>query len=55
MNVQFQHVISDLAGLTGLVVLDAIVDGERDPAALAKRRNPRIKADEETIRKSKSW
>ena len=35
MNVQFQHVISDLTGLTGLAILDAIVEGERDPAVLA--------------------
>lgn len=52
MNVQFQHVISDITGLTGLAILDAIVAGERDPAVLAKLRDPRIKADEETIRKS---
>jgi transposase len=52
MNVQFQHVISDLTGLTGLAVLDAIVAGERTPAVLAKLRDPRIKASEDTIRKS---
>jgi transposase len=52
MNVQFQHVISDLTGLTGLPILDAIVAGERDPGVLAKLRDPRIKASEETIRKS---
>jgi hypothetical protein len=52
MNVQFQHVISDLTGLTGLSILDAIVGGERDPAVLAKLRDPHIKASEETIRKS---
>src|SRR5450755_2193505 len=52
MNVQFQHVISDLTGLTGLAVLDAIVAGERNPEVLAKLRDPRIKASEETIRKS---
>jgi len=52
MNVQFQHVISDLTGLTGLAVLDAIVAGERNPAVLAKLRDPRIKASEDTIRKS---
>ena len=52
MNVQFQHVISDITGLTGLAILDAIVAGERDPAVLAKQRDPRIKASEETIRKS---
>jgi transposase len=52
MNVQFQHVISDITGLTGLAILDAIVEGERDPAVLARLRDPRIQADEETIRKS---
>jgi transposase len=52
MNVQIHHVISDLTGLTGLAILDAIVKGERDPAALAQLRDPHIKADEETIRKS---
>ena len=52
MNVQIQHVISDITGLTGLAILDAIVAGERDAAVLAKLRDPRIKASEETIRKS---
>ena len=52
MNVQFQHVINDITGLTGLAILDAILAGERDPAVLAKLRDPRIKASEETIRKS---
>src|ERR1700680_4854155 len=52
MNVQFQHVISDITGLTGLAILDAIVAGERAPGVLAKLRDPRIKASEETIRKS---
>ena len=52
MNVQFQHVISDITGLTGLAILDAIVAGERDPAVLAELRDPRIKASQETIRKS---
>jgi transposase len=52
MNVQIQHVISDITGLTGLTILEAIVAGERDPEVLAKLRDPRIKASEETIRKS---
>jgi transposase len=29
MNVQIQHVISDITGLTGLTILEAIVAGER--------------------------
>jgi transposase len=52
MNLQFQHVISDITGLTGLAILDAIIAGERDPVKLARLRDPRIKATEETIRKS---
>jgi transposase len=52
MNVQIQHVISDITGLTGLAIVDAIGAGQRDPLELAKLRDPRIKASEETIVKS---
>jgi transposase len=52
MNVQIHHVISDLTGVTGLAIIDAIIAGERNPAVLAKLRDPHIKASEETIRKS---
>ncbi len=52
MNVQFQHVINDITGLTGLAIPDAILAGERDPPVLAKLRDPRVKANEETIRNS---
>jgi transposase len=52
MNVQIQHAISDLTGVTGLAIVDAIIAGQRDPVALATLRDPHIKASEETIRKS---
>ena len=52
MNLQIHHVIDDITGLTGLAIVDAILAGQRDPAELAKLRNWRIKADEQTIRKS---
>jgi len=52
MNLQIHHVISDITGLTGLAIVDAILEGQRDAAALAKLRDPRVKANEETIRKS---
>jgi transposase len=52
MNVQIHHVISDITGLTGLAIVDAIGDGQRDPMELAKLRDPHIKATEETIRKA---
>jgi transposase len=52
MNLQIHHVISDITGATGLAIVDAILDGQRNAAELAKLRNARIKADQETIRKS---
>jgi transposase len=52
MNLQIHHVISDITGLTGLSILDAVLAGERNPAVLAKLKDPRVKASEETIIKS---
>ena len=52
MNLQIHHVISDITGLTGLAIVDAILAGQRDAGELAKLRDPRVKADQETIRKS---
>lgn len=52
MNLQIHHVISDITGLTGLRIVDAILAGERDPATLAKLRDPRIRASPQTVMKS---
>ena len=52
MNVKLQHVISDITGKTGMDIMQAIVDGERDPRRLARLRDHRIRADEATIAKS---
>ena len=52
MNFQIQHVISDITGVTGMAILDAILAGQRDPSELAKLRDGRIKASEEVVRKS---
>jgi len=52
MNLQIHHVISDVTGLTGLSILDAILAGERDPTVLARLKDPRVKASEATIVKS---
>ena len=52
MNLQLHHVISDITGLTGLAIIDAILAGERDPAKLAALRNRRIHASVETVTKS---
>lgn len=52
MNVHIHHVISDITGVTGLAILDAILNGERNPKKLAALKDSRIKADESTIVKS---
>jgi transposase len=52
MNLQLHHVLSDLTGVTGLAILDAILAGERDPAVLAQHRHRRVKASRETIAKA---
>jgi transposase len=52
MNLQIHNVISDITGVTGTKIIDAILSGERDPAKLADLRDRRIKADKETIAKS---
>jgi hypothetical protein len=43
MNILLHHVVSDLDGDTGLRILDAILEGERNPAELVKLRDYRIK------------
>ena len=49
MNLHLHHVIDDLTGCTGLGILEAILKGERDPQALAKLRDRRIKATAQTL------
>src|SRR5947207_10769853 len=52
MNLQIHHVISDITGVTGLAIVDAIVAGKTNPKELAKLRDFRIKASIETVTKS---
>jgi transposase len=52
MNIQLQHVIADVTGVTGLAILEAILAGERDPVVLAKLKDGRIRASTDTIAKS---
>ena len=52
MNVQLHHVISDLTGVTGQAILNAVLAGERDPQKLAALKDHRIKASREVIAKS---
>ena len=49
MNIQLHKAISDITGITGLKIIQAIVDGEHDPHKLAAMRNNRVHNNEETI------
>lgn len=49
MNIQVHHAVSDITGQTGMTIIRAIVDGERDPIKLAQLRDPRCKKSVEQI------
>lgn len=52
MNLKIHTVISDILGKTGMLMVKAILAGERDPAILSELRDSRIKASREDIIKS---
>jgi len=52
MNLQIHHVLSDITGVTGVAILDAILAGERNPQVLAQHRDRRVKASPATIAKA---
>jgi transposase len=52
MNLQLANVLSDVSGVTGQAIINAILAGERDPYKLAAFRNPRVQASEERIARS---
>lgn len=52
MNIHLHRVISDLTGVTGMRIIEAIIHGERNPVKLARLRDGRIKAGLEDIIKS---
>jgi transposase len=52
MNVKLDKVLSDITGVTGMAILKAILDGERDPLKLAQLRHLQCRNDEATIAKA---
>jgi len=52
MNLHLHHVVSDITGVTGLAIIDSILDGEHNPAVLCTLRNPGIKKSEQEIEKA---
>lgn len=49
MNVCVHHAVSDITGVTGMAIVRAIVNGERDPQALARLRDARCRKTEKEI------
>jgi transposase len=52
MNIKLHVVISDILGKTGLAMIRAILNGEREPRMLLQYKDGRIKASDEQILKS---
>jgi len=52
MNVKLTNVISDVTGVTGMLIMRDIVAGQQDPETLARHRDPRCRKSEEEIAKS---
>jgi hypothetical protein len=49
MNLQLPHVLSDVTGVSGLAIIEAMLKGERDPALLAKLVHRNVRASTATI------
>ena len=49
MNVRVHRAVSDIDGVTGMAILRAIADGERDARKLAQLRDPRCRKSEPEI------
>lgn len=52
MNIQLSNVLSDLSGVSGMAIVQAILDGERGPSKLAALADPQVKASRAVIAKS---
>lgn len=49
MNLKLQHVLSDIDGVSGQAIINAILAGERDPVKLASLRDKRCRSSAEEI------
>jgi len=49
MNIQLTQVLSDITGVSGLAIIGAVLQGERDPAKLAGMVDHRVRASQESI------
>jgi hypothetical protein len=54
MNVQLHHAVSDIDGLSGRKIIEAILEGERDAKVLANLRHPSCRTARKTVIKALS-
>lgn len=52
MNLQLHKVLSDITGVTGMLIIRAILAGERNPCVLSKMRNNSVKKSEDEIERA---
>ena len=52
MNLQIHHVLSDITGVSGMAIVEAIVAGQRDAGQLASLCHSKVHADRPTVIKS---
>jgi transposase len=52
MNIQLKQVLSDTSGLSGLAIIEALVQGEREPVKLAALAHHRIRSSQSQIAKA---
>jgi len=51
-NIKLDSVVTDVMGMSGRAMIEALVAGESDPAKLARLANYRLKASQETLREA---
>jgi transposase len=51
-NIKLDSVITDIMGLSGRKIIEALIAGESDPAKLARLADPRVKASQQSLRQA---
>jgi transposase len=51
-NIKLDSVVTDIMGLSGRKMIEAMIAGQSDPAKLARLADPRVKASQETLREA---
>jgi hypothetical protein len=51
-NIKLESVLSDIMGSTGRAMIQALIDGETEPAKLAALAHPKVRVSEATLREA---